>query len=303
MSAQYQRKRIFLGEENNMVLRMILINAVIYLLLNFIKIVYYLSNASYAAFSKDVMPIVTLPASLHQLANKPWTLLTFMFVHFGFWHIAGNMLWLWWFGGILQDFAGYKKIVPLYLYGGLAGAAFYIFSYNVFPVFHNVLPVAIAFGASASVMAIAFAATVLVPDYRVFPMLRGGIPLWVITIIFVIIDMATIPDGNAGGHIAHLGGAIMGTIFTLQLKKGNDWSEWMSNLFEKFNNLFDPEKKSEVPIRHRLFYRNDVPPYKKVGDVPEKKIDELLDKINQHGYDSLSQEEKEILIKASRQND
>ena len=150
-------------------------------------------------------------------------------------------------------------------------------------------------------MAIAIATTALAPDYRVFPMLNGGIPLWVITIIFVIIDFASIPTANGGGHIAHIGGAAIGFIFVLQLRKGNDWSAWMNRFFEWTANLFNPDKKEWKKTAKKEHYYNTkgTQPYKKVPNVTQNRIDEILDKISQQGYRFLTEEEKEILKRAS----
>lgn len=305
MTTLYKRKRIFLGEENNMVLRLILINGVIYVLLNLIRVLFLLNMAPETLFLNQVLPEVSLPGTFAQLLTHPWTLLTFMFVHIGFWHIASNMLWLWWFGEILQDFAGHQKVVPVYLYGSWVGALFFLAAFNLFPIFRVEAPHALAYGASAGVMAIAFAATVLVPDYRFFPMLRGGIPIWVVTLIFVVIDLVSIQESNPGGHIAHLGGALAGVLFSIQLKKGRDLGSWMNRIFNRLTHLFDPDlrKKKELSVRQRLFYRHDAPPFRKLDSISQKKIDEILDKINQDGYDSLSGEEKETLMKASHQED
>jgi membrane associated rhomboid family serine protease len=101
---------------------------------------------------------------------------------------------------------------------------------------------ATALGASAGVMAVAVATTAVAPRYRIFPMLNGGIPLWILTSLYLIIDLATIPYSNPGGHIAHLAGGFMGFLFILLLRRGYDWSEWMNNLFDWINNLFNQEE-------------------------------------------------------------
>ncbi|MBX6379919.1 MAG: rhomboid family intramembrane serine protease [Thermoflavifilum aggregans] len=309
---QHQRHTIFLGEDNNIVFKLICINLVVYLLLNFIRVIYFLYGFSYADFYDQIMPWVVLPSSWHGLVTHPWTLLTFMFVHLSFWHILSNMLWFWVFGRLLQDFAGYQKVAPVYLYGGLAGGALFVLSYHIFPIFRPVAEQSTAFGASASVMAIAFAVTLLIPRFRFFPMVAGGIPLWVVTVIFVLVDLASIPHGNAGGHIAHLGGAAFGALFMWQLQRGHDWSAGMQRMFVWVNGWFDPERRQTSHRPHKeektsayrtsKFYRSDVPPFKKVSRVSEKKIDEILDKINEQGFHSLTREEREILKRASQED-
>jgi hypothetical protein len=159
-------------------------------------------------------------------------------------------------------------------------------------------------GASAGVMAVAIATTVMAPGYRIFPLLNGGIPLWVLTTIFVIIDLATIPVSNPGGHIAHLAGAGMGFLFISQMQRGREWSTWINNFFDWVNNLFNPDKpKKGKVIKSQLFYKSKVTPYKKTStNFSQQRVDEILDKINQKGYNTLTQEEKDILKRASAED-
>ncbi len=302
-----RRSRLSVGQDGNALTMLIAINLIIFVLLALIKLIYFFSyensGEGLSTFKNNILNWVTLPADLSALLRRPWTLFTHMFVHEGVWHIIGNMLWLWCFGYILQDFAGNRKLIPVFLYGGLAGAFAYLISFNLIPALQANISGAEALGASAGVMAVAIAATVSAPGYRIFPMLNGGIPLWVITMIFVIIDLATIPYNNPGGHIAHLAGAGMGFIFMYLLGKGYDWSLWMNNTFDWVNNLFNPEKpKKGKSIKTDLFYKSKTAPYKKTSSFSQQKIDELLDKINQKGYSSLTQEEKDLLKRASKED-
>ncbi len=295
------RKRMLLGQDGNSLVMMMAVLALSFCIFKFIYIAYYLSGLSYESYYKNIFNWFTLPAEINKLVDRPWTILTYMFMHDGVFHLLGNVLWLWAFGYILQDLAGNSKLVPLFLYGGFAGAVLFVLANNIFPGLANSIQGRTLEGASAGVMAIAIATTTLAPDYRVFPMLNGGIPLWVITIIFVIIDFASIPTANGGGHIAHIGGAAIGFIFVLQLRKGNDWSAWMNSFFDWCSNLFNPDKKEwKKTARHENHYNTrGTQPYKKVANVTQKRIDEILDKINQQGYRFLTDEEKEILKKAS----
>ncbi len=302
-----RRSRLFVGQDGNALTTLIAINLIVFVLLALIKLIYFFSSENSAeglsAFRNNILYWVTLPADLSQYIKRPWTIFTHMFVHEGVWHIIGNMLWLWCFGYILQDMAGNRKVFPIFLFGGLAGAIAYLASFNLIPALNNHVAGAEALGASAGVMAIAIATTVIAPGYRIFPMLNGGIPLWVITMIFVIIDLATIPYNNPGGHIAHLAGAGMGFLFMYMLGKGYDWSIWMNNAFDWVNNLFNPDKpKKGKNIKTELFYKSKTTPYKKTSTFSQQKIDELLDKINQKGYNSLTQEEKDLLKRASKED-
>jgi hypothetical protein len=226
-----------------------------------------------------------------------------MFVHTVLWHIFGNMLWLWMFGYILQDLTGNRKIFPVFLYGALGGALAFVLAYNLAPGLRAAVHVQTALGASAGIMAIAVAATFISPGYRIFPMLAGGIPLWIITGIYLIIDLATIPGGNTGGHIAHLAGAFTGFLFMFSFRRGYDWGEWMNNFWDWFTNLFNPDKpKKGVLVKQELFYKSTAKPFKKTPNVTEQRINEILDKINQKGFSSLSDEEKDLLKRASQES-
>ena len=299
-----ERKGIRLGSGNNMVIRLVLINSVIYVSFAFVSVIFQLVGQSVADFYQQIVPWAILPADFGLLITRPWTLVTFMFVHLSFWTTASNMLWLWWFGTILQDFSGSSKVLPLYLYGGWAGALFFLLSFHLFGPLRPDIAGTVTFGASASILAIAVAATLLVPDYRIFPMLRGGIPLWVITLIFIGIDFAGFGIGELGAYSAHLGGALMGWLFVSQLKKGKDWSQWLDRLLFRLGHLFEPgTPKKEIPIREQLFYKKQDPPFRRITNIKESKVDEILDKINQFGYDSLTQEEKNTLLQASKEDE
>lgn len=301
---QYKRP-IFLGRENNALVMLIAINLVIFVLFYFIEVFYqftYSNPAAIERYKNDVYSNLAVPANLSTLLQKPWTLITYMFYHFSVWHIIGNMLSLWAFGYIMHDLTGNRKLVPVFLYGGLAGAAAYLISYNLVPAFQDRVEFSNMVGASAGIMAVAMATTAIAPGYRIFPMLNGGIPLWVLTMIYVIIDIATIPGSNSGGHIAHLGGALAGFLFIFFLRRGYDGSEWMNNVYDWVNNLFNPNKPSKQKAKQELFYKATTQPFKKTPNLTQQKIDEILDKIHQKGYNHLTEEEKNLLKRASEED-
>jgi hypothetical protein len=152
-------------------------------------------------------------------------------------------------------------------------------------------------------MAIAIGTTALAPGYRIFPMINGGIPLWVITVVYLIIDVATIPYNNPGGHLAHIAGAGMGYAFFVALQRGYDWGSWINNFFDWVNNLFNPDKpKKGTSPKTTLYYNSKVPPYKKANVITQQRIDEILDKISQKGYNTLTEDEKEMLKRASKED-
>jgi len=300
---QQNRRKLTIGQDGNALTLLIAINLTIFVVLKFTEVVYYFSfgEEGKALYNTQVLHYISIPSSIEGFIKQPWTLITYMFVHDDVWHIIANMLWLWGFGYILQDLTGNRQLAPLYIYGGLAGAAVFLITHNTIPVLEaSGRPM---IGASAGVMAIAIAATVLAPGYRIFPFLNGGIPLWVLTVIFLIIDLATIPNNNAGGHLAHLGGAAMGFVYMVALKRGTDWGLWMNNFFDWINNLFNPEKpKKGKVIKSQLFYKSKVEPYKKTPLITQQRVDEILDKISQKGYSSLTEEEKEMLKRASAED-
>jgi membrane associated rhomboid family serine protease len=302
---QNRRSRINLGEERNALTWLILVNAVIFVILNFIKIVYYLTDLPISDFYTDIVYKFSLPPDITDLIRQPWTFFTYMFSHENVWSLISTALWLWAFGFILQDMAGNNKLLPIYLYGGVAGAVFYFITIYVFPLIDNsaTLQVKPLLGGGAAVMAVAIATTALTPYYKIFPMLNGGIPLWVVTLIFVVIDFATAAGANLPTAVAHIAGGGMGFLFISQIKRGNDWSLWMIRLVHWIDDLFNPNKKfAHLPDDEKHFYKVTKKPYEKIPHVTQQRIDEILDKISQKGYDKLSEEEKEFLKKASRED-
>jgi membrane associated rhomboid family serine protease len=303
---QQYKRRLSLAQANNALILLIAINLVIFVILAFLFAVFHLRFESAAEaklyYENNVLSQFALPAAVNEIGAKPWTILTHMFTHNSVWHLLGNMLWLWVFGYIFLDLTGNRKIVPLYIYGALAGALAFVLAYNFLPGLKQSLPFIKALGASAGVMAIAAGVTTISPGYRIFPMLFGGIPVWVLMAIYLIIDLASIPLNNPGGHIAHLAGALTGFLFIYFFRKGYDWSEWMNNFFDWTTNLFNPDKpKKGSDIKQELFYRSDKLPYRKTPNITEQRVNEILDKISQKGFSSLSDEEKEILKRASQE--
>jgi membrane associated rhomboid family serine protease len=303
---QQYKRRLSLAQANNALILLIAINMIIFVILAFLKAVFYLRFESGAEalhfYNDNVLSLFALPADVNKIGSHPWTILTHMFTHDSVWHLLGNMLWLWVFGYIFLDLTGNRKIIPVYLYGAFVGALAFVLAYNFLPGLRSSLPVVKALGASAGVMAIAAAVTTISPAYRIFPMLFGGIPVWVLMVIYLIIDLASIPLSNPGGHIAHLAGALTGFLFIYFFRKGYDWSEWMNNFFDWVSNLFNPEKpKKGKNIKQELFYKTDKQPYRKTPNITEQRVNDILDKISQKGYNSLSEEEKDILKRASQE--
>ena len=299
---KYQQK-ITLGQSGNTLMMLIAICLLMFVGLAFMKAVWFFrfpKDIAPALFTKNILGWFTLPADTDSFVGRPWTVLTYMFVHDNIWKVFSNMLWLWCFGYIMQDLAGNKKIAPIFIYGGLAGGVAFLLAYNFIPSLQPQLSYATAIGASPGVMAVAIATTMVSPNYKIFPMIGGGIPLWALTALYVISDLATISISDTGNLIAHIAGAAAGLLFVVFLRMGYDWSAWMSNFFDWVTNLFNPDKpKKGKEIKEELFYKSTSVPYKKIPNVTQQRVDEILDKINQKGYSFLTAEEKELLKRAS----
>jgi membrane associated rhomboid family serine protease len=300
---QNSRRKMMLGQDGNSLTTLLIINAVIFVLINFVKIVYLLTGETETLFITQVLNWFTLPADPAAFATQPWTLLTYMFAHYSIWLLISNLLWLWCFGYILQDLTGNKKIIPIYLYGGFVGGIFFLLAISAFPELrNNITNLAQMTGAGPATMALAIATTAMSPKYKIFPFISGGIPLWILTTVFVLIHFATSGLAQPAFALAEAAGGLMGYLFVWQMQKGNDWSDWMINLANWTDDLFNPEKKHKKKTeKQRLFYKATQQPYQKTPQVTQQRIDELLDKINQKGYHSLADEEKEFLKKASKE--
>ncbi|MDO3644558.1 rhomboid family intramembrane serine protease [Mucilaginibacter sp. L3T2-6] len=223
-----------------------------------------------------------LPSNLSVLLKHFWTPVTYMFMHAGWLHILFNMLWLYWFGQIFEEYLGKNRTVGLYLMGGLCGAFFFLLCYNTLPIFAHQDTSLV--GASAGVMAIIIATATLLPDYSLSLFLIGPVKLKWIALFFVLIDFLGIIGPNSGGEIAHLGGALIGFVYIKQLQKGNDWVARISGIFRA---------KPKLKVVSKNSYG------KSAGKPRQEEIDLILDKISQSGYDSLSKQEKEVLFRAS----
>jgi membrane associated rhomboid family serine protease len=296
-------RNILLGQDNNALVLLFAVNALVFVTINFVKIIYYLSDIPLDIFYQQILNWFTLPAATDALATRPWTVFVYMFTHHSVWHLISSCLWLWCFGYILQELTGNNKLIPIYLYGGFLGGIIFLLVNNLVPgLERNITTAESMLGAGAAVMAIAVATTTLAPGYRIFPLIGGGIPLWVLTVIFVAIDFETLASANAGIGAAHLAGAAIGYFFIRQLRRGSDWGAWMNHFVDWLDDLFRPEKKHKQPSRKdKLFYQSGKKPYEKISNITQQRLDALLDKINQKGYQFLTDEEKEFLKRASNE--
>lgn len=225
---------------------------------------------------------------------KPWTLITYAFLHYDFLHLLFNMLWLFFVGRLFLTFFTQKQFFGLYILSAIFSALVFIGSYQVIPMLSGV--VAPMVGASASIMAVLVATAVYAPQYQVRLMLIGTVKLWHIAGVFIVLDLIDVSVSNSGGHIAHLSGALFGFIYIKLLQNGTDLSKGVSAIIDFFANLFKPKKATPF----KKVYRNPNPQparaaQKPAKDITQQRIDEILDKISRSGYDSLTQAEKDFL--------
>jgi len=278
-------------------IKLIIVNIVVFVGVHLIGLLLYLFDIQNGA--NLIVSYLALPADFNGIITQPWAIITYMFLHQELMHILFNMLVLYMGGRIFIQFLNEKKLVVTYLLGGLAGGLIYILAFNLFPAFKAVLPFSIALGASASVMAVLVAAATYVPNFVVRLMFLGDVKLKYIAMVYVAIDLISIPQNNAGGHIAHIGGAIFGFFYIQQLKKGKDLTLGFSRMLDYLKSLFKPRKKMKVVYKKTGKTKSDFE-YNAQKQSNQKKIDTILEKISKSGYDSLTGEEKAILFDASK---
>jgi membrane associated rhomboid family serine protease len=299
------RKRMYLGQDGNALVELLVLNAVIFVILKFVFIFFLLTNASNDSFLTHVYNWFVLSANPEKIAWRPWTVISFMFTDLQLFRFISNMFWLWSFGYIMQDLTGNRKLVPVYLYGGLGGAIIYVMAHVLIPGLRSQIDSDYLSAANCSIAAVAVATTVVSPDYRIFPMISGGIPLWILTLIFLLLNFSGVRNGDIATYMAYAGSAGIGFLFIDQLRRGRDGSIWINQFFDWFGDLFNPDKKKKPKNKKDEFFYNvsGTQPYKKIPNITQKRIDEILDKINQQGYRYLTMEEKDILKRAAEEED
>ena len=268
-------------KQASIVLKIIVINTLIFLVLYLGAFFFKLS-----------------PASFVDIILQPWSIITYAFLHAGFWHLFWNMYLLYWFGTYVFNLFTAKRFLTIYLLGGICGGLLYVLSYNLFPVFSNIN--SNLMGASAAVLAIVIFIATYTPNtiVRVF---MFKVKLWKIGFTMVLLDLLQLPSSdNAGGLIAHIGGALFGYVYAIQLKKGNDIGIWFENFIDLVINLFKPRHKKPFKKVHRTKQAVAKQTKKKTSNEHQAKIDDILDKIGKSGYDSLTKSEKDFLFKAGK---
>lgn len=287
------------------VAQLIIINVAIWILLSLISVLCFLfqdpESSSYT-WTEQILKYFAVPASLSALSARPWTILTYMFVHTSFWHLLFNMLWLYWFGKIFLEFKSKKELLLLYFAGGFIGSFFFIAAYNIFPVFKPIIDNANAIGASAAILGITIATATIAPNYNIRLLLIGNIKLKHIAIFTVVLDVLMIKEGNAGGHFAHLGGALCGFIYGLWIRNKAGIVNHFRQKKRKRN--FSTPKKKKKKKSENIYTETYVSDedYNRKKHENQEKIDKILDKISEKGYNALSKEEKDFLFSNSSKN-
>jgi len=269
-------------KNNNLFVNILYANIVIFIVINLINVIGFLFEKEYG-----IIHYLGVSANLETLSKSPWTIISYMFIHIDFFHLLVNLFWLYFGGNIFIQYLSQKQLLSTYLMGGMIGAIVYIIAFNLFPVFDTIKESSLAIGASASVLAILFAIASYVPNYTINLTLLGSIKLKHIAIIALILDILSIPKGNAGGHIAHLGGALYGFIYILMLKRNINTNYFIEQIILLLSNSTRIKQKK---------YENDYE-YNARKRSEDKEVNKILDKISKSGYDSLSSEEKKTLFK------
>ena len=283
MNNTFKDLKFKIFQSGNPVFFYIGLNTIIFLVTAVLSVFLFLAKSD-LMISEWIRDYFGVPAAISALPTRFYTVITYMFFHDGFLHLLFNMLGLFWFGNIFMNFLKSGQFHFVYIAGGIVGALIYIAGLNIFPAFAGGILGQTVIGSSAAVMAIIVATATLVPNYTIMMMLIGEVKIKWVAIVYFFISFIGLSSTNAGGNLAHIGGAILGFAFIKSLQSGRDWSK-----------LFERKPKLRV-------VKNDKPPVKKPAfkDVSQQEIDAILDKISSSGYDKLTATEREKLFKASK---
>ena len=286
------------SKPNNGHIQLIIINVVIFIVLG---ILYVFSRIG--GFENVFIAVhdqFSIPPVFINFLSRPWTIMTYAFAHSlnDIFHILFNMLALYWFGKLFVEYLGSDKLVALYILGALAAASFYLLIYNTVPFFKAQSDFPGMVGASGAIYAIMVGAATLLPDYTFFLLFFGPVRIKYIAGIYILISFLGTTGANAGGNLAHLGGALMGFVYIKQLQAGVNWGGWITVVLDWVKNLFRPQSK--VKVTYRKTESKSKSKTSGASKASQEEIDAILDKISDRGYESLSKDEKEKLFNASK---
>lgn len=285
--------------------KLIAVNVIAFVLFFFLKTLAFLFS-----FEVDfILEWLVFPKEPGEFLFKPWSIITYAFLHSGLWHLLSNMLILYFSGVYFLTYFSPKKLLNFYFLGGIFGALVYMASYNLFPAFQG-MGKSYLIGASAAVMSILVGIATHIPHMRVRLILLGSIKLWWIAAFLVVLDVIQIPISNPGGHLAHLGGAGFGYLYARQLGKGNNIASGFEKLLDWIASLFSSNsgsgRKSNLKTVHKRKPTGSTSGRNSAGIRNKKeeqaRIDAILDKIGKSGYDSLTKQEKDYLFNAGKDN-
>jgi membrane associated rhomboid family serine protease len=303
MSGIFDDFRREFSKSDNALVKIILINTVLFLSLLLVKVIFTLGQSSGAYYF--LVDLLRLPASPGALLMKPWTLVTHFFTHEEIFHILFNMLFLYWFGRLINEYLGDKRLIALYVLGGIAGGLAYIAIYNLLPYFHAQVASSRMLGASAAAFSVAVGASTLLPNYTFSLLLIGPVRIKYIAFFCILLSFAQAIGPNAGGNLAHLGGALMGYVFVRSLQAGTDLGKPVYAVLALWQRLMGRQRRAmprttKQVQRATAAYGGAKSP-NKINIPDQDEVDAILDKISKSGYESLTKEEKQKLFMASQQ--
>lgn len=297
------------SKSNNTLAQLILINVVVFLALLILYLVFTVAESS--PVYNTVMEQLTIPARASEFIQRPWTLLTYFFTHEKPFHILFNMLGLYWFGRLVDEYLGARRLLGLYMLGGIAGGLLYLAMFNLVPYFVQQAPGTRMLGSSGAFFSVAVGAATLLPNYSFHLLFFGPVRIKYIVFFLIVLSLANSVGPNAGGELAHLGGAAMGFLFIKLLQNGTDLGRPIYWLMDGWQSLTRPKPAVKVSYRQRSNANANASTYAAAGTptasgsvtMPDQdEIDSILDKISRSGYESLSREEKQKLFRASQRS-
>ena len=274
------------NKENNGLIKIILINVIVFVSMSILEV--FITLSGFGELFNLFLNKLMLPASLKVFIFQPWSIVTYFFLHMNFMHILWNMLFLYWFGKIIHENIGNNAVISLYIIGGIVGGLSYMALFNIIPYYDNRVSESLMLGASAGVFSVVVGSATLLPNYTFYLLFLGPVRIKYIALFYVLLSFFDVTGSNAGGEIAHLGGALMGYLYIRQLQNGVNMGKGIIDILNVFN-----KNKKEVISKEEE--KNEI---KK--DISQDEIDKILDKISDSGYKSLSNNEKEKLFNASK---
>ena len=271
------------ADQKNPINKYITINAFVFVAL-LISAAFYVLGDIPNPFKMWVMQYFSLTANWKVFIFKPWTFFTYAFIHEKFFHMLFNMLVFHWFGNLIIEYLNKNRMLFIFWAGVLGGGILYSLFFD-----GNQL-----IGASAGIMALVIASATLLPNYEIVLAIFGRIKLKYVGMAYLVIDLLSMMGSNAGGSVAHLGGALIGYFTIKQIQSGNDWSSSVIPINNFIDKIFT--RKNKLKIVHQSEQQAQA----SHANVSQAEVDLLLEKITKSGYDSLSKSEKELLFKASK---